>query len=64
MMPVDFSIVGTVHNHPSVSFHPSEADLPLLQRFGKVHIIAAYPYSFESWKAYKSIGNARSIRII
>jgi proteasome lid subunit RPN8/RPN11 len=27
MLPIDFSIVGTVHSHPSYSFHPSNADL-------------------------------------
>jgi proteasome lid subunit RPN8/RPN11 len=64
MIPVDFNIIGTVHSHPSGSFHPSEADLQLFQHFGKVHIIAAEPYSFESWKGYDGKGDLRSIRII
>jgi len=64
MMPVDFSIIGTVHSHPSGSAHPSEADLQLFQRFGKTHMIVAYPYSFDSWEAYDGKGNLRSIRII
>ena len=33
MRPVDFSIVGTVHSHPSPSFHPSNADLALFQKY-------------------------------
>lgn len=43
MMPVDFSVIGTVHSHPSGSSHPSKVDLQLFQRFDKVHIIAAQP---------------------
>ncbi len=29
MLPIDFSIVGTVHSHPSYSAKPSSADLQL-----------------------------------
>ena len=39
MLPIDFSIVGTVHSHPSISFHPSDADIFLFRKFGKVHIV-------------------------
>jgi len=64
MKPVDFYIKGTVHSHPSGSFYPSEADLHLFQRFGRVHIIVAQPYSFESWQAYDGNGNSIDMRII
>ena len=52
MMPIDFSVVGTVHSHPSYSFEPSDADLHLFQKYGKIHIIVAKPYNNDSWQAY------------
>lgn len=64
MKPVDFSIIGTVHSHPSGSFYPSEADLHLFQRYGRAHIIAAQPYSFQSWQAYDGNGNPLTMHII
>lgn len=64
MKPVDFNIKGTVHSHPSGSFYPSDADRHLFQRFGRVHIIVAQPYTFQSWSAYDGNGNAIDVRII
>ena len=45
MLPMDFSIVGTMHSHPSGSLHPSSADLN--HAFGSIIMIAAYPYNDE-----------------
>ena len=56
MMPIDFSIVGTVHSHPSTYPIPSDADLQLFRKHGKVHIIVAKPYDKTSWKAYNYNG--------
>ena len=64
MMPVDFSIVGTVHSHPSPSANPSDADLTLFRKHGKVHIIVANPYNFSSWKGYDHTGNQINIKVI
>jgi len=64
MMPIDFSIVGTVHSHPSPSAQPSEADLQLFRKNGKVHIIAASPYNENSWKAYNHNGDEIELVII
>ena len=52
MRPIDFSIVGTVHSHPSPFARPSDADLQLFGKTGKVHIIAATPFNNSSWKTY------------
>ena len=52
MLPIDFSIVGTVHSHPSYSNRPSGADLQFFSKSGKVHIISANPFDMGSWKAY------------
>ena len=64
MLPIDFSIVGTVHSHPSPYPIPSDADLQLFGKHGKIHIIAASPYDISSWKAYDYDGNEVQIKII
>lgn len=64
MLPIDFSIVGTVHSHPSSVPRPSGADLELFERHGKIHIIAASPYSLSSWKAYDGNGEESNIEIV
>jgi proteasome lid subunit RPN8/RPN11 len=64
MKPVDFSIVGTVHSHPSGSFYPSEADLQMFRKFGRINIIMAKPYTFDSWRAYDGNGDVVDMHII
>lgn len=64
MMPIDFSIVGTVHSHPSYSARPSDADLQLFRKHGKVHIISATPYDITSWKAYNHKGEELDLKVI
>jgi len=64
MLPIDFSIVGTAHSHPSPSFHPSDADLLLFRKYGKIHIVAAYPFNSSSWKAYNYDGKEIDINVV
>jgi len=64
MQPIDFSIVGTVHSHPSYSSNPSNADLELFRKHGKIHIIAAKPYTFSSWKSYDYKGNQIVVTVL
>jgi proteasome lid subunit RPN8/RPN11 len=64
MLPIDFTIVGTVHSHPSPSFYPSDADLHLFEKFGSVHIIAAKPYSKTSWMAYDHRGKGLELQVL
>ncbi|KYH41941.1 MAG: Mov34/MPN/PAD-1 family protein [Candidatus Bathyarchaeota archaeon B26-2] len=45
MLPVDFSIVGTAHSHPSGVLRPSIVDLNKF--YGRIMVIAAYPYMSE-----------------
>ena len=61
MMPIDFSIVGTVHSHPSNTAKPSKEDLNFFNKYGKIHIIVASPFTHVSWKAYNYSG--REIKI-
>lgn len=63
MRPIDYSIVGTVHSHPSESAYPSNADLEMFRKYGKIHIIAASPFIFNTWRAYDYNGNKRDIKI-
>jgi proteasome lid subunit RPN8/RPN11 len=65
MLPIDYSIVGTVHSHPSSIVRPSNADLDLFSHFGRIHIIVGVsPYGDISWKSYDYIGNAVAIEIV
>jgi proteasome lid subunit RPN8/RPN11 len=64
MLPIDFTIVGTVHSHPSPIAQPSKADLSLFNKFGKIHIIAASPFDYNSWSAFDYMGNIVKISII
>ena len=64
MKPIDFTIVGTVHSHPSGIPIPSEADLNMFSRTGDVHIIVAYPFTLDSWKAYDRDGNEINIKVL
>jgi len=45
MLPMDFSIVGTVHSHPSGNLAPSSVDLN--RSFGKIIMIVAHPFTSE-----------------
>jgi proteasome lid subunit RPN8/RPN11 len=64
MLPIDLSIIGTVHSHPSGIPLPSRADLELFDKYGKVHIIVATPFNQLSWRAYSYAGDAIHITII
>ena len=45
MLPMDFSIVGTAHSHPSGNITPSNADLNHF--FGPVLMIVGFPFTNE-----------------
>lgn len=64
MLPVDFTIVGTVHSHPSGAVYPSGADLDLFRRFGWVHIITGYPYETENWACFDAFGDTRELKVV
>ena len=64
MLPIDFSVVGTVHSHPSGSYQPSDADRNLFSHFGRVHIITGMPYTEATWQAYDHNGVPRELRVV
>lgn len=64
MMPIDFTVVGTIHSHPSPYPEPSRADLAFFQRVGYVHVIVAQPYTKDSWRAWDRRGEPYPLRVV
>jgi len=54
MIPFDLSIIGVAHSHPSGNNNPSLEDLNGI--FGRLMIIAGYPYDEGSLAVYDSKG--------
>ncbi|PVX25515.1 MAG: peptidase [Candidatus Bathyarchaeum sp.] len=44
-LPIDFSVIGVAHSHPSGVLSPSVVDLNNF--YGKIMLITAYPYQTE-----------------
>ena len=44
-LPIDFSVIGVAHSHPSGALRPSITDLNKF--YGKIMLITAYPYRSE-----------------
>lgn len=64
MLPIDFSVKGTVHSHPSPNPSPSDADRDLFLRFGTTHIIIAMPYGEHTWRAYNARGEPIQLAVV
>src|SRR2546428_11207729 len=62
--PADFSVVGTVHSHPSGVYEPSDEDLALFNKFGGIHIITGYPYAEDTWAAWTNKGQRTSLKVV
>ncbi len=62
MLPMDFSIVGSIHSHPSGNISPSVEDLN--HSLGKVIIIVGFPYQGNEIAAYNRDGKKLNVRII
>ncbi len=63
MLPIDFSVVGSVHSHPGHSARPSDADLAFFSHFGSVHIITCLPFDRTSWRAYNLAGERIELKV-
>lgn len=64
MLPADFSIVGTVHSHPSGVYEPSDEDRALFSNFSGLHIITGYPYTEETWAAWTNKGQRIPLKVV
>jgi proteasome lid subunit RPN8/RPN11 len=62
MLPMDFSIVGTVHSHPSGNLAPSDVDFNHF--FGRILMIVGFPFAGEQNIAvYNSRGERLPLHI-
>ena len=62
LLPMDFSLVGTVHSHPSGNKTPSNVDFNHF--FGRLLMIVGYPYASEQDVAvYNSSGEKLPIEV-
>jgi proteasome lid subunit RPN8/RPN11 len=62
LLPIDFSILGTAHSHPSESLAPSPEDLNNF--YGLVMMIFAYPYSPSRSAVFNRRGERIPLRIL
>ncbi len=63
-LPIDYSLVGVVHSHPSPNVRPSRNDINLFGKFGRVHVIVGFPYNEDSWRAYDWKGDEIELEVI
>lgn len=64
LLPFDKSVMGSVHSHPSAYAFPSAGDLHTFKKTGEIHLIIAYPFSFESTKAFDSDGKEIALEAV
>ena len=62
LLPIDFSIVGTLHSHPSGRLHPSMRDLHNM--YGRIMVIIGPPYSHSSVSAFRKSGEPVEVEIV
>lgn len=62
MLPVDFTIIGTVHSHPSGSLNLSNIDFHNF--FGRIMLLMVYPYRVSDVAAFNKKGERVSIKTI
>ena len=61
-IPFDLTIIGVAHSHPSGNANPSNEDMNHF--YGRLMIIAGYPYNETSFIAYNSKGEKLQTAII
>ncbi len=64
LVPIDKSIIGTVHSHPSRANYPSDADLESFSKFGEIHLIIGYPYDFNTVRAFDNKGKKITLNVV
>ncbi|HIH87616.1 TPA: hypothetical protein HA344_00215 [Candidatus Bathyarchaeota archaeon] len=61
MLPIDFSIVGTIHSHPSGGLRLSTADVNHM--YGRFSMLMAYPYRLGDVAAFNKQGERIVVRV-
>lgn len=62
LLPIDFSIIGTAHSHPSESLAPSPEDLNHF--YGLIMMILAHPYIPSSSAVFNRLGERIPLRVL
>lgn len=62
MIPFDLSIIGVAHSHPSGNASPSTEDLNYF--YGRLMIIAGWPYTERDIRAYNSKGERLDVTLL
>lgn len=63
-IPLDPSLEGTIHSHPSGNSNPSLQDLNDIFKKKRFHFIVGYPYNLSKIKCFDKNGNELNIKII
>lgn len=62
--PIDSTIIGSAHSHPSRSFSPSKQDLVFFSRLGHTHLIIRYPFEdIKDVACYNRYGQRKPIDV-
>lgn len=64
LLPIDKSIVGSVHSHPSPNAFPSRADKSFFPKTGEIHLIIAYPFNISSIAAFNAKGKPVRVEVV
>ncbi len=64
MQPIDRTVRGSLHSHPSPHPYPSDADFALFEKHGEVHLILGHPYGPDDWRAYDHKGQPVSLDVV
>jgi proteasome lid subunit RPN8/RPN11 len=64
MMPLDLSVVGSVHSHPVHDLRYSDEDLHMFGTKGIYNIIVAFPYGEHDWVCYDPRGQRIDLPVI
>ncbi|PIU22536.1 MAG: hypothetical protein COT14_00655 [Candidatus Diapherotrites archaeon CG08_land_8_20_14_0_20_30_16] len=64
LLPLGFSIAGSIHSHPGASNRPSNADLHSFSKQGSCHFIVGYPYKLENIACYDGYGKRVQISVV
>lgn len=64
MQPVDRSVRGSLHSHPSPHPYPSDADFELFEKHGEIHLILGHPYGPDDWRAYGHDGTPVHLEVV
>jgi len=64
MMPLDTTIVGSVHSHPVHDLRFSRADVDMFGAKGYYNIIVAYPYTDGDWACYGPSGERVDLPVV